>query len=258
MRRGSHAIVWTIFVLFMGLSWSACGASKTASTPPPEETEQDDDKDAEEEEDDEDVKEGEDEDDIPLCEPPDDMIRSVVGVDTDNEKDVPKPKVEVEAVKDAGLGEKAPEKSVLPSQYGLCKPGDLKKARENIDFIKKLKARYARFDKSDLQQKRITSLNAELAQCERVLEAKPDQVVREEGPKPTHEVFDASKDPDEPWLNLRMGPSTRNRVVGAMMDGTPLIVHGREGRWLEVEIVRGANRGTRGFANGRWIRPIKR
>jgi len=80
-------------------------------------------------------------------------------------------------------------------------------------------------------------------------------------PMATHEVYNTSSDPKEPWLALRDHPKAGKGALttAQMPDGTKLklAASGEERKgWLRVEVVEGPLAGKTGYANGKWIREL--
>ena len=72
----------------------------------------------------------------------------------------------------------------------------------------------------------------------------------------THEVFNTAKDPKEPWLNLRRGPSARTDILAQMSDGTKVRVLESTAKFWLVIVVDGGGLGKVGYAHRRWMRPF--
>ena len=71
----------------------------------------------------------------------------------------------------------------------------------------------------------------------------------------THEVFNTAVDSEEPWLNMRRGPSARTVVTGRLGDGTKVkFLAGSRGSWWKVEVLSGDDAGKTGFVNSKWLK----
>ena len=74
---------------------------------------------------------------------------------------------------------------------------------------------------------------------------------------PTHSVYNLVPGHGPGRLNLRSGPGRRHRRVGRISHGDRLrVLHGRR-RWRRVTVISGALRGRSGWANARWLRPLR-
>ena len=68
----------------------------------------------------------------------------------------------------------------------------------------------------------------------------------------THEVYNTARDtPNEPWLNLRQGPSANTQIIGNMPDGTEVKINQRQGNWANVTVD-----GQDGWAHSKWLREL--
>ena len=69
----------------------------------------------------------------------------------------------------------------------------------------------------------------------------------------THEVVGTATDRESPWLALREDASASSQLLAQLPDGTGLRVLGRNKRWMRVQVLEGADQGSIGWVNGRWV-----
>ena len=78
--------------------------------------------------------------------------------------------------------------------------------------------------------------------------ALPPQEVSEN----THQVYNTAADtPDEPWLNLRAGPSNNKQIIDQLPDGTEVRINQRQGNWANVTVD-----GKDGWVHTGWLREL--
>jgi len=76
-------------------------------------------------------------------------------------------------------------------------------------------------------------------------------------PDATHEVFNTAGDAEEPWLNMRRGPSSKTIVTGRLSDGTKVkFLAGSRDNWWKVEVLTGDDTDKTGFVNSNWLKKL--
>ncbi len=73
-----------------------------------------------------------------------------------------------------------------------------------------------------------------------------------------YEVFGTRQTSVDPWLAVRLGPGTNTALIAQLLEHTRVKLTGKIYRnWVEIEVLDGPNKGIRGWASRRYLRPFK-